>query len=44
MTLRRTSSDVWIIDGWKKLCFEMTAGKFGEVIERKKYASFARYY
>jgi hypothetical protein len=39
-----TSSDVWIIDGWKKLCFEMTAGKFGEVVEHNKYASYARYY
>lgn len=37
------SSDVWVIDGWKKLCFEMTGARFGEVVASHKYHSYARY-
>lgn len=34
--------DVWIIDGWKKLCFEMGEMKFPSVVGNKKYESYAR--
>ena len=37
-------NDVWIIDGWKKLLFEMTPSKFAEVVESHKYACWARYH